>query len=297
VIGFHVSPETYRYERDDIGESCSSVIFGCIYKNKSEIEKIKSIACDIRLMIEKDKNRLDDVKKLFIGNGLLPLIPKEIGSFKNLESLDISSSCLDLPVTIGALSNLKKLDLRSWYLKKIPDSITKLKNLESFKLNIHQLVFVDNHILEFYVKSNSNAKKFKKFFYNIINPLYYDKKYLPTVRCLINLVDDKCLDIIYGEYCSQMNEALRKYNKICLLHKTPVFDEISFDEARDLFNNQTFFSEESVNDLFSFKFSMVLSEEAIAQLSQEAWDQVNPAKAIQAGLNYVLEKRETAQAQ
>ena len=64
-----------------------------------------------------------------------------IGSFKNLETLQITHTSLSLtslPESIGGLNNLKVLDLKYNSLKSLPDSIGELEDLQEINLSGHK---------------------------------------------------------------------------------------------------------------------------------------------------------------
>jgi len=122
-----------------------------IWRLKFSIDNCKIVELDFSF---KDLTKLPEpikylssLKKLIIKYSLLTELPDWIGSFLNLESLNLNvNNIIKLPEPIGYLKSLKELLLWKNDLELLPDSIGLLNSLEIMNLRLNQLILLPSSI-------------------------------------------------------------------------------------------------------------------------------------------------------
>jgi len=103
-----------------------------IYKLKN----LKELSVDSEALVKFPNSviKLENLESLIIRSPLLSSIPKKISNLKRLKHLSIGSRIDRIPDSLSRLKNLKTLNLNNNPLKKIPESIYFLENLFQFHI-------------------------------------------------------------------------------------------------------------------------------------------------------------------
>jgi len=135
-------------------------------------------------------------------------IPKEIGRFTNLESLDLQGHMFpELPEEIGKLTRLTYLNIDSQRLKTLPKSIGRLENLEILSLEycpclerLPEEMGKLSQLRQLSLDSSINFKKFPKSLNKLKNLKYINLERIKDRKILAKelrqLLDHHCKIVV-----------------------------------------------------------------------------------------------------
>lgn len=108
--------------------------------NLASFSNPKEPAVHIRKQLLSQPEWIDSITLIDLNNRRIPILPKEIGLFKNLTELYLENNLLKtLPKEIGLLKNLQEIDLKNNRITYLPKEIGELTSLKYLDLSANAL--------------------------------------------------------------------------------------------------------------------------------------------------------------